>query len=731
MNRPILTGYTTILPLLSALILSGCGGGGSSADVSQTTSDTSTSSTGEAFYVDAAISGINYRCGTREGTTDDKGTFTFETGEGCSFIIGQMQIRTVDASALSNGVTIFESNPNVAALLQSLDNDHDPENGIYISSAVHQAFKQLNPEEIPQNDTERKAMIEALMQIEPTLNLMPVSYAESIAHMQVSYAGYKTQQDANTLVLTDEDAFEQLASGPVLYHIPVMAKALSPESYGLPSLTDEEFNALPLEKRYLVAQKLYGSLFYAPPMEELKAAVTSGSFISDIHALFNRENSPSELAQTEEKVEIYAQGNSNSQVMAPMLARMFFLSPGKAYFNRWAAYILTQTILFTPAYELDTVYTVDAIDVYGDLVRDFDSGFSMQWSTFTHMISDENWRRFRSPEDNGREMLEIYLKDFNDAHVPLAAQALQNWKLDLRSTTLVVSLNENIDPITGIFPGRTITNGTDFYSAIVLSPDFLPVVTGRLIDMYFPNLTSAQKETLVTKLTASNPMTWTDVLKQIIYSKTYLLESEKPRSFEEAFYPIAKTLSWKPAERTFSYIVSDLDNMHQSTMRYKLGRKEEVPMDSQSFAWFHKSLRERVLIDYDREDPDRPDDAGWPLTKLFETLPSDLIDPQELDEDGKRTDLWNEMERKRAAYMIQKLFITVAGRSASPDEISALTDLIDNEKREDPTFKNFSWYDLYGNSTEEDNLKERGYFTQIVLDYISRLSEVYTFQSVQ
>ena len=720
----------SILPLITTLILGGCGGGGGGSSSDPTSTSTSVSSTiGTAYYVDAPIEGVTYICGSQQGKTDPDGTFKFESGHGCELYIGSLLIRTLDASDLSNGVLIFESNPNTAALLQSLDEDADPDNGIAISPHVAEILAQTGTANIPQNDNEIKALISQLRNRDASLNIAAVSHAQAVAHMKSSYAVYA--ESTQPLVLTDEPAFRQLASGPVLYNIPVMAQELSPQNYKLAQLTDDEFNALPLSKRYIVAQKLYGTLFYAPKMNDFNDSVLSGSFISDTFNLFTQENTPDEISEVENKIETYAVGNYNGQIMAPMLARLYFLSPGKAYINRWAAYILTQTILFTPAFELDTVYTVDAVDVYGDLVRDLDTGFSLQWSTFTHMISDENWRRFRSPEDNGREMLEIYLKDFNDAHVPLAAQALKNWKLDLDSNTLVVSLNENIEPVSDLFEGRTVTNGTDFYSAIVLNPDFLPVVTERLIDIYFPNFSSTRKASLVSQLISSNPMTWTSILKQIIFSKAYLLESDKPRSFEESFYSIAKTLSWKPAENSFYYLVRRMDDMHQSTMRYKLGRKEEVPMDTQSFAWFHKTMREMILIDYNREDPNRPDDAGWPLKSLFASLPSDLFDTSEIDANGRRTDVWYTMERSRASYMIQKLFLAVAGRAASPDEVNALTDLIDNSKYNNVTFNNYRWYDLYGNSNDEDNLKERGYFTQLILDYISRLGEVYQFQAVQ
>ncbi len=520
-------------------------------------------------------------------------------------------------------------------------------------------------------------------------------------------------------------------SAVTLYGIPVTAQELPTQKYGLQPMDDGTFNALSEEKRFEVALKLYGTLYYGVGFDELNASVNSGTFISDAHALFEKENSDAELAATEEKIRYFEYGYGDAKLVAKMLARLYTLAPGKAYFNRWAAYVLSQTILFSPAYELDTVYTVDAIDVYGDLVRDFDEGFSMQWITFTHMMTDENWRRFRSPEDNGREMLEIYTMDFNDAHVPLAGKALKNWQLDRRSDTLVVTLDENVEPIDGLFPGKSIKNGVDFYSELVKQPTFVPTVTRRLVDLYFPNDSEARKRTIVNSIVASHPKTWTGLLKQIVFSKEYLLNSAKTKSFEEAFFPLAKSLKWVPKYHSFYYLARNLDNMHQSTMRYKLGRKVEVPLDSQSFAWFHKTIRESVMVNYETNASLESSDDGWSLTEMFENLPADLIQPEELDERGRRQNLWYANERRRAAYIIDRLFMTVVGRHPSDEEKNFLTDMIDDQKYNADTFDNIRWYDLSGNSNPEYDLKERGYFAQMVLNYLSRLSLVYEFEAVK
>jgi hypothetical protein len=529
-----------------------------------------------AHYVDAAISGIAYECGSQRGTTDTAGTFRFEVGRGCVFKLGNLRIRTLQAADLSDGAIIFESDRKIAALLQSFDADGDPSNGIRIEKEVVSALVDDDVVEIPDNEIDLNKIVEKVLKRLSSHKISTVSYARAAGHLAESYARYAGSRDSAKLRLTDESAFRQISSGPVLYGMPVQASELSYDQYRLEPLTDTEFNALSDEQKYKVAIKLYGTLFYGTGYEQLENTVNSGIFISQTRTLFDRKNSDTEVAAVEEMLyDYYSQSSDEKWLVSTLLARMYHLKPGQAYFNRWAAYVLSQTILFSPAYELDTVYAVDAIDVYGDLVRDFDAGFSMQWVTFKHMMTDENWRRFRSPEDNGREMLEIYLMDFNDAHVPLAGKALKNWKLDRRSNTLVMTLNENLEPITDIFPGKVIKNGTDFYSTLVLQPNFIPTASRRLVDIYFPGFTDSRKEDIVKKLIASRPMTWTSLLKQIIYSKEYLLHSAKTRSFEESFFQIAKALDWHPKAKSFYYIGKNLNNMHQSTMRYKLGRKVE------------------------------------------------------------------------------------------------------------------------------------------------------------
>jgi len=126
---------------IASLLLVGCGGGGS------TTKDTS-SNIGMGYYVDSAIEGVDYICGTQSGTTDVDGKFTFEENQNCSFKVGNVILREVDASTLKNGITILEDNIDTARFLQTLDRDGDASNGIEVSDAV----KKLDITEVPKED---------------------------------------------------------------------------------------------------------------------------------------------------------------------------------------------------------------------------------------------------------------------------------------------------------------------------------------------------------------------------------------------------------------------------------------------------------------------------------------------------------------------------------------------------------------------------------------------------
>jgi len=167
--------YFTIL--LSSVLLTACGGDNSSsapdvADITEAQSDSrgglvdqnedntaEQSKTGS--FVDSPVSGIQYRTSTFSGVTDIAGTFQYNTNDIIEFSIGSLilgaavanstvtplELGTLNGS-LKNGELDYQSNhqdraTNTLRLLQTLDSDSYPENGITISENTRDSINSI------------------------------------------------------------------------------------------------------------------------------------------------------------------------------------------------------------------------------------------------------------------------------------------------------------------------------------------------------------------------------------------------------------------------------------------------------------------------------------------------------------------------------------------------------------------------------------------------------------
>jgi len=111
------------LSIMGVMILAGCGGGGGS----------STPTIKRGYYIDSAVEGVEFNCGTQTGTTGENGEFQYEEGEECTFSVAGIPLRDVPVEDLGEEVRIFENDPHTARFLQSIDNDGNATNGIQIS----------------------------------------------------------------------------------------------------------------------------------------------------------------------------------------------------------------------------------------------------------------------------------------------------------------------------------------------------------------------------------------------------------------------------------------------------------------------------------------------------------------------------------------------------------------------------------------------------------------------
>jgi len=499
-------------------------------------------------------------------------------------------------------------------------------------------------------------------------------------------------------------------------------KNMPASKYRLNQLTDSEFDALDNNTQLSVANKLLSTLFFGYPLKALKQKISDGNFLSSIRNGLDTETTDKEWLENyilDNTVFRQYQSSYYEPQAITILARFYTMKDLDKYFlQNWIAYILTQTIMFSPAYELSSTHTPNISGVYNRLVTMLENESGMRFITYVHMTSEDNWRRFRSPEDNGREMMEIYLLDTNDAHVPLAGQALKNWKLNTDSDTLEVGLNRNTTPIS-LF-GTIVYNGDDFYRELAKSDAFTKGVTSRLVDFFFPEKTTAQKTSILNSIVLSKPETWQDILFQIIFSEEYLLHNNRGQSAEETFYSLTKKILYRHRRSTFRILKDQLENMHQATMKYKLGKIERVPLDTLSFAHYHKYIREEVMLRRANPEQDNPDSwnyYGWQ---------DDFIGYDEFTQD--ENDHISTLE-----HFVDYLFEATVARKATTAEHTLFSSHILEIEDGKQVFKyEFDMFTTHNDPERQQERREerKRNIATIVLDYISRLDITYRQREV-
>ena len=182
----------------ASVLFVGCGGGSSSNEVTAPGTGTNPGTgtppvaKGKAFYVDSAVSGVNYKCGSTEGITGATGEFTFEVGGSCTFYLGDITLRGVDAALLKDGEKVYETDTKIARILQSLDSDGNPDNGITVSETAVQALADAGITKLPETIDELNEMLEVIENNGGTA----VSAEDTQAHM------LRTLLAGNTLYTT-------------------------------------------------------------------------------------------------------------------------------------------------------------------------------------------------------------------------------------------------------------------------------------------------------------------------------------------------------------------------------------------------------------------------------------------------------------------------------------------------------------------------------------------------
>lgn len=136
--------YPVLLILAFAVSSCGGGGGGDSTSAAPTTS--------QGQFIDSAVEGLTYTSGSATGLTDANGNFTYQTGQSVTFSIGDIVLGTVSGTAIVTPVQLVtgatnETDPSVVNIVQfliTIDDDHNPANGIQITPAIRTAAAGLS-----------------------------------------------------------------------------------------------------------------------------------------------------------------------------------------------------------------------------------------------------------------------------------------------------------------------------------------------------------------------------------------------------------------------------------------------------------------------------------------------------------------------------------------------------------------------------------------------------------
>jgi hypothetical protein len=513
------------------------------------------------------------------------------------------------------------------------------------------------------------------------------------------------------------------------------------------ALSQGEFNTMPAEQQFMVANKLLGTMYRGVSAEDffnLEAGMANlqpknTSFILDTKNAIETSMVPEEVLAIDTIIDgLDEEGNpdpdnakylfdtdsntrNNERAKQLPLARIKEYPISRDMFVHWMAYVLINTIMFSPAEEMESTDYTDVQNMYRFLVTHLEDGTPIRQVIRSNLSTLARWRVSRSPENHALEAYELYLGLFEteedsyrggiackDLYLTNEDDGYLIRRTDFPNTTPQLILQNNY-----------VTTCDDLYEVIAGHPLLIPRVV-EVIFNYFVELRADNleyRQSMINSIANSNPETFEDIFKAIIFSREYLLNIERPKTFEENLMPILDTLQWHPGENAgevdeqifrrmteFSNEQIYLDGMGWATMKYKIGRLPDVPLDGLSFANYHKSMRQELLMNRGFYDPSG--DRGN----------ANFI----YDENG---DVKRFVEDMSLNEFIDFLFMNTLHRRADAGEQA---DLI-------PVFENGST----GNHLTTDNddvtiIRDGRYdeVAQITFDYISRLPEFYYFRSV-
>ncbi|WLD57479.1 hypothetical protein NFC81_12265 [Salinispirillum sp. LH 10-3-1] len=525
-------------------------------------------------------------------------------------------------------------------------------------------------------------------------------------------------------------------------------------------LSSSDYRALTPEQQYDVANKLLSSFYRGVPVDEFfdlsygmsELRLRQPDFLATTRQALNRPLLPEVRASIRAEIgllpdntpvnqsnvlyEFTTNTNDNSTVLHRQvpLAQIIEYPISRDLYVEWMAYFLTNTIMFSPALEMESTDAKDAAFVYGFLRNSIRNGTSIQDTVRQYLGTQSRWRVSRSAENHALEAYELFLGLFEtEEDSRRGGIACSEWRLTPESAQYqLVRSGEPNTQYQKVLDNYYILDCDDLHSLIVSHPLFIPRVTEVIVNYFLAEESAQVRSAFVASIAAAQPQTFEDIFSAILFSRHYLLHSERPLWFEENFFGTLHRLRWTVArnqgwigrpvlrhlqEHQWSALFQR--NMGSAAMEYKIGRTPSVPMDAMSFASQAKAMREQVFVN---------NRNGWQggtyssNTTGFRGLLLEAV-PRTDDPTLWQTQRRPDVEALTAAEYLDYLFLTTLRRRATDAERHGLLSVM---RTDDGTPGMDLIREIDGAVSVRPN--NNYYYTevaQIVFEYVARLPEFY------
>jgi len=555
-------------------------------------------------------------------------------------------------------------------------------------------------------------------------------------------------------------------------------RAGSPLSYSF-TLSQQEFDALSPDEQFMVANKALSTMYRGLPADEFfdltqgldQPVVQYDNFINRTQVALQTKLKPSEELALEKDIFGIEDQPDTEEVDESIPSRFrdlrnnrtdqIFLAKAHTYpishdqFVHWMSYFLANTIMFSPALEMDSTDNQDVQRVLVYLQESLASGKDIRTVIRGWLNNLSRWRVSRSPENHALEMFELYLGVFNDS--PEEQQNTINGGIACNDLFLTddaedYQLARDTTQVGVKVPLKVfdqyIYDCEGLYGVVAGHPLLIPRVVEVISNYFLDGMSSEKKRSVVNDVLSTGPETFEDVFLAVMFSKVFLLESERPKTFEENAFNFLHAMHWTPrssefgtlGKRVFNNLLNStssqiaVEKMGWSAMDYKIGRTPFLPMDVLSFASYHQAIRESVLLNNRAFDG-----RNYPKTEDFTEALEPREPPFEIVDGGfyiaGTENLKPELDALTLDEFIDFVFLTAMGRKTTAverEDLKAIGETRDHLRyyENDDGVEVLS---LRRGNGGDDELYEywTDDFAEIMLDYMSRLPEFYYYRAVQ